>query len=54
MKNLIALTAVMLCLTACGNQQNTAMLDQNKANWDELAVAPEAATVKNGFLIMMR
>ncbi|MFZ4125766.1 MAG: hypothetical protein ACOYJ2_06825 [Rickettsiales bacterium] len=54
MKTVIALTAVMLCLTACGNQQKTAMLDRNKANWDELAAAPEAARVKNGFLIMMR
>lgn len=58
MKLLIVLTAVMLCLTACSGQPQTTALDQNKTNWDELAAAPEAttevATVKNGFLLLLR
>jgi hypothetical protein len=50
----IVLIAALLTLAACDNAQDTALLDSNKAQWDVIAAAPEAARVKNNFLIMMR
>ena len=53
MKRVIVMTAVLLTLAACDSQQ-TAALDNNKANWDVIAAADNTARVKNSFLIMMR
>lgn len=54
MKRTMILVAALLALTACDNQKQTALLDSNKAQWDVIAAAPQAARVKNSFLIMMR
>lgn len=55
MKKVIVMTVALLTLTACDNQK-TAMLDHNKANWDVIAAAEGKSSprVKNSFLIFMR
>ncbi len=53
-KKVIVMTVALLTLTACENQQATAQLDKNNANWDVIAAVESKSKTQNGFLIMMR